>query len=89
MNGTLAVGGIICLEPFFGICFVDADMAYKYEFVQAFSDPKHVGSFTAFIGKLGHQLILNEFLEDGPTVCRHSNELEVIDIISIPRCTCV
>ena len=56
-------------------------MAYKYEFVQAFSDPKRVDSFTAFIGKLGHQLIFNEFLEDERTVCRHSNEGEVIDII--------
>ena len=47
------------------ICIVDAYKAYKYEFVQAFSDPKHVDSFIAFIGKLGHQLIFNEFLEDG------------------------
>ncbi|KAL5463567.1 hypothetical protein EMCRGX_G032475 [Ephydatia muelleri] len=49
----------------FMICIVDAYKAYKYEFVQAFSDPKRVDSFTAFIGKLGHQLIFNEFLEDG------------------------
>ena len=57
------------MEPFFGICTVDAYMAYKYESEQAFSDPKDVDSFIAFIGKLGNQLILNEFLEDGRTVC--------------------
>ena len=76
------------MEPFFGICTVDAYMAYKYESEQAFSDPKDVDSFIAFIGKLGHQLILNEYLEDGRTVCRHSNE-EESNYNSISRCTCM
>ena len=83
------------MEPFFGICTVDAYMAYKYEFEQAFSDPKDVDSFIAFIGKLGHQLILNEFLEDGRTVCRHSNEGEVIEeatiilFLDVHVCKCI
>ena len=72
----------------FGICIVDAYMAYKYESEQAYLDPKDVDSFIAFIGKLGHQLILN-FLEDGQMVRRHSNEGEVFEegnYNSIPRC---
>ena len=70
-------------------------MAYKYESEQAFSDPKDVDSFIAFIGKLGHQLILNEFLEDGQTVCRHSNEGEVIEeatiilFLDVHVCKCI
>ena len=67
----------------FGICIVDAYMAYKYESERAFSDPQDVDSFTAFIGKLGHQLIFNEFLEDGQKVRRHSNEGEVVEEVNI------
>ena len=83
------------MEPFFGICTVDAYMAYKYESEQAFSDPKDVDSFIAFIGKLGHQLIFNEYLEDGRTVCRHSNEEEVIEeatiilFLDVHVCICI
>ena len=76
------------MEPFLGSAFVDAYMAYKYESEQAFSDPKDVDSFTAFIGKLGHQLIFYDFLEDG----RHSNEGEVIEeviiILFLDVCKC-
>ena len=50
-----------------GICTVDAYMAYKYESEQAFSDPKDVDSFIAFIGKLGHQLIFRRWANSLPT----------------------
>ena len=67
----------------FGICIVDAYMVYKYESEQAFSDPQVVDNFTAFIGKLSHQLIFNEFLEDGRMVRRHSNEEKAIEEVNM------
>ena len=60
-----------------------------------FNDKYHDFHCIAFIGKLGHQLILNEFLEDGRTVCRHSNEGEVIDettiilFLDVHVCKCI
>ena len=60
-----------------------------------FWDLHCVDSFIAFIGKLGHQLIFNEYLEDGRTVCRHSNEEEVIEeatiilFLDVHVCICI
>ena len=51
-----------------------------------------VDSFNTFIGKLGHQVIFNDFLEDGQMVRRHSNEGEVIEkviiILFLDVCRC-
>ena len=65
----------------FGIRIVDGYMAYRYKSEQAFSDPNDVDTITVFI--LGHQLVFNEFLDDGRIPRRYSNQGEVINKVTI------
>lgn len=64
-----------------GIRIVHGYMAYRYESEQAFSDPNDVDTFTIFI--LGHQLVFNEFLDDGQIPRRYSNQGKVINKVTI------
>ena len=51
----------------FGMTVVDAFLGYRYESLEAHGSPMEL---TEFIEKLAHQLIFNDFLQDGPNL-RH------------------
>ena len=51
----------------FGMTVVDAFLGYRYESLEAHGSPMEL---TEFIGKLAHQLIFNDFLQDDPNL-RH------------------
>ena len=48
----------------FGMCIVDAYMAYKFDVEKAYGSPDH---FRDFIGKLAYELINNVFQKDSIT----------------------
>ena len=57
----------------FGICVVDAYMAYKFE---AEKDGDATDNFKGFIGKLAYQLIHNQHLDQPMELRSTSNEHE-------------
>ena len=63
----------------FGICVVDAFLAYKYECQMSAVEAKN---FTDFLGRLVHQLIFNIFLDQGMVVRRQEDMDEDIEEVS-------
>ena len=55
----------------FGMCVVDAYMAYKFE---AEKDGDATDDFKGFIGKLAYQLIHNQYLDQPMELRSTSNE---------------
>ena len=68
-SGILIVGGIACLL-LFGMCIVDAYLAYKFE---AERNGVAIEDFKGFIGKLAYQLIHYHYIDQPMELCRNSN----------------